>query len=121
VPILTWKESINWKKHIKEDRQAVTTDIQISSNAYALNIDEDLDDGFRKNSIIIVDPEIKPSDKDYIISYKGDAKTPLLKRLQKYEGSLYLKPLVSGIPPTLFTEEYRVLGVVRQIKLTFNN
>ncbi|MDX2165043.1 MAG: helix-turn-helix transcriptional regulator [Gammaproteobacteria bacterium] len=117
VPILTWKEAINWKAHLKKESPVVTTDIDISSSAYALKIEEDLDDGFRKNSTIIIDPEVEAENMDYLISYKSDSKLPILKQLREHDGDLYLKPLVRGIAPTPFKEEYIVLGVVRQIKL----
>lgn len=119
VPLLSWKEAIDWKSAIKEKNPSILTEVEISQNSYALKIEEDLDDGFRKNSIIIIDPDLEAEDKDYLVSFKKDSKIPLLKQLRKYDGILYLKPLMTGIAPAPLTDDYFILGVVRQIKLTF--
>ena len=121
IPLLTWKEAINWETHIKskEKRQTVLTDINISDEAYALKLDTNLEDGFRKNAIIIADPTLEPENLDYVISYKENSKIPALKQLQEYDNAFYLKPLISGFSIDLFTKEYSILGVIKQIKLDF--
>jgi SOS-response transcriptional repressor LexA len=117
IPILSWEQATAWPNIEIDKKQAtVSTDIDIGGNTFALEIMEDDWAGFPKNSLIIVDPNINPSAKDYLVVHKAGIRVATLKKFVDYEGAFYLAPLNDNFRTVPYNEEYRILGVVVQIR-----
>ncbi len=121
IPIISWSQATIWiaERNSIKNLPLVSTDIKVSRNSFALEIIEDMNDGFRKGSIIIVDPKLEPEDIDYVIAFKNQSNDATLKQLRIYDGEKYLKPLNNEFSTVLLTDEYTIVGVVRQIKFDF--
>jgi len=118
ISIITWQHAIEWpnSKHEFQSR-FITTDMKVGDHAFALEILDDHHENFQKGSIIIVDPSASASHRDYVISYKKGSHHASLKQLLAHEGDIYLKPTNSEFKTTLMNENYRILGVVVQVRM----
>lgn len=117
VPIIQWQQVLDWPNvEILNTSDSFTfTDVEIGQNPYALVVEEEDWVGFLKNSILIIDPVLKPEHKDYAIVYKIGQSSPTLKQVMIDEDKIYLKPLNTYFSPTPFDENHRFLGVLVQI------
>jgi len=116
IPIISWEQATRWNlKKIKSEK-FVKTDIEVSAQTCALEIEDDDYEGFNKGSIIIVDYHVKPDDRDYILVKKEKEKKASLKQYLYYEGKAYLKPVKKLFEITPYDNSYKILGVVLQVK-----
>ena len=118
IPLITWKQVVSWPNNYDKAKKytLIATDIGVGKNAYALKVLDEMEDGFRKGSMIIVDPNIEPNDMDYVIAHKVGSAEASLKNFRVYDGEIYLKPLNKHFNSTVFNQDYKVLGTVVQIK-----
>lgn len=118
VPLIQWQQTIDWKKSKNQERDDsfVLVDIDVGQNPYALKVEEDDWLTISKGSILIINTEIQPEHKDYIIVHKIGQNNSTLKQVMIDEGKIYLKPMNPYFQPTVFDESYLFLGVLIQIR-----
>lgn len=117
VPLIGWKQTINWNKSEKIEltNDIVLADIDAGKFPYALKVEKDDWPEISKGSILIINSEILPEHKDYAIVYKS-GQTPTLKQVLIEEEKIFLKSLNPYFPPSFFDESYKFLGVLMQIR-----
>lgn len=122
VPLIDWRDAIAWQENYTFDRQfpSVVTEINVSPNAFALKLPEDYDNGFKKDSIIIINPGKVANHMDFVVTHKSGHNEASLKQLIDYENDKFLKPLREGVTAAKVDEEHQILGVVKQIKLNMD-
>jgi len=118
VPLIEWRQIIDW---LKPDRQTrtnsyVLVDIDVGENAFALKVEEDDWSTITKGSVLIINIEITPEHKDYVIVYKKGQIIPTLKQVLIDDEKIYLKPMNPYFQPTLFDQSHQFLGVLMQIR-----
>lgn len=121
-PIIPWSRVMDW---LSGNREAAVSEMQgtipsfnASHNGYALRIESESminDDGgqrtFLPGTVIIVDPEVKPKSKSFIVISR-DSKEPILRQYVKEGGEIRIKPLDPTFDPFYLTETDKILGVV---------
>lgn len=90
----------------------------VAGNYYALTIDTDLyEPTFPNNSLLIINPDIKPEDRSYILVQRKN--TPLNYSIKKYvlEGNQsYFYPINPKLPVEIYEENlYTIAGVILEI------
>jgi SOS-response transcriptional repressor LexA len=117
VPILTWQQATQWPHTSIEQNPSITTEANMGSNSYALKVAEENIEGFHSNSILVVDPSLKPQNRDYVVSLKQGNDAATLKQILMHEDDTYLKPMNSDFKTTIMDESYRILGIVVQVRM----
>ena len=96
IPIIDWALIKNWKDIYKNYIPSETVDASndISKTSFALRIvDERYEPLFKRNSLLIVDPRLKVSNRDYtIVEQKGEV---LIKQII-IDKKIIEKDLISG-------------------------
>lgn len=119
IPKITWEEAIKWPNVINENRSFLTIEKKFNEQSYALSMLDDLA-FLAKDTLLIVDPVMKPSHKDYVIVHKENQKLPSLREYYIDEEIIYLKPLVNGLQISHLEPTHKILGVMveyrKQIK-----
>lgn len=117
IPLIGWEDVLNWPASNVEEKYFILSDLDAGPNTYALEVEEDDWANFMKKSILIIDPDLKPEHKDYVVVYKKGTARPAMKQLFIDEDRLYLKPLNLDVKPTLIDDNYQFLGVLIQVKM----
>lgn len=101
-------------------KQTIATDIDMSDVVFALVVnDEDLE-GVQTGTVLLIDPIIPPEHRDFVIAHRAGQKTPNLKKLLVHEGERYLKPLNDEFKTVQLDNQYRIIGVVVQMRMDRN-
>lgn len=117
VPIISWEESIHWPYAMTtEQTNFILTDIDCGEKSFALRVENNDWIGFMQGSLLIINPDLKPEDKDYVIVYKKGQKQPTLRRFLIDEEKKYLKPLNLDFKTLPVDYSYCFLGVLVQIR-----
>ncbi len=94
VPLIGWESILEWLENknscILNDH--ITTDVELSSTAFALVVSEDNWITFPKGINLIIDPEKEPKHKSYIIVFNKLLAAPFFYQLLTFDGAYYLKP-----------------------------
>lgn len=124
VPLLSWEEAIHWQEIIpnrKNQRTVVTTD-KVSDNAYALvTKDTTMQPKFPENTILIINPEVEPKNKDYVVVHLADQNEATFKQLLFDGSQKYLKPLNTdfAVTPIHNNKTCHFLGVLAEARMRF--
>ena len=79
----------------------------ISINSYAL------DPAFQSNSIIIMDPDLKPIEGDYVLCHLGTSyDAPVFRQIFLDGSNYYFKPINPGFGDMKHYEHFNMIGVV---------
>ncbi len=84
-------------------------------NVYGISINSDaLSPAFQANSIIIIDPDLKPVESDYVLCCLGDGEVdvPVFRQLFIDGSSYYFKPINPGFGEMKHYDNYKILGVI---------
>lgn len=115
--LLSWEEAIKWPNiKMEKSHEIITTESGYGKKAYALQVEEVDWENLAKGTILLIDPDVKPEHRDFVILHKDGQKTPTLKQVLYDEEQLYLKHMAQGYGITIFTQEYKILGVVVEYK-----
>ena len=122
IPLLTWEQAVDWPNLSEQNKltQSVSIDLGLSENAYALIIkDTTMEPRFPENTIIIIDPDLQPHDRDFAIIHIDGQQLPTFKQVLIDGDTTYLKPLNPDFKTILLDKKYRFLGVMVQAKMDF--
>lgn len=121
IPIITWEQAVTWpesKSNLKRINY-IRTDSKVSKHAFGLVMNETMNDGFLKSAVVIFDPDLKPSENNYVLVYKKSSKIPSIKQLKLYDDEAYLKPLNEQFNSVTLNKDYKILAVAKQIRFDF--
>lgn len=121
IPILSWKEVVDWPSTRNQSHGTVTSECDYSPNSYALVVEEDGWECLAKGTILLVDPVLVAKHRDFAIIYKEGQEISTLKQILYDEDQIYLKPFVEGYNIAQFTREHHILGVVVELKKRLRN
>lgn len=117
VPIISWEEALLWplKKNeynLFSHEHWIITEKLVSSSTFALISKPFMEPRFRKNSILIIDPEAEYSDQKFII-ISLDKKHVTIRQIIYDNSDIYLKHFDSTIPSIKFIQnDYLTLGII---------
>jgi SOS-response transcriptional repressor LexA len=119
VPVISWQQAIHWPRaqYTHHQSRYVTTELNLSDHAFALDIEDDYLDSFHRGTKLIVDSTTEPNHGDYVISHKKASPIASLNQILKHEADTYLKPTNPDFKTTLMDEHYRLIGVVVQARM----
>lgn len=117
VPIITWQQAVLWPNIDTSELNAVSTDLELGANTFALTVNEDDWQGFLKETILIIDPTKIPSHKNYVVAHKKDVEKATLYMLLKHEDETYLKHPCAGYKTAVLDDSYAIIGTLVQIRM----
>lgn len=122
IPLLDWEQALEWpalSAHQKPTR-SISVDLNLGEHAYALSIkDTTMEPRFPEGTIIIVDPTLQPSDRDYAVVQVDGYKLPTFKQVLIDGQTVYLKPLNPDFKTIPLDKGYKFLGIVVQARVDF--
>jgi SOS-response transcriptional repressor LexA len=123
IPILEWEDTLAWifKKdsyNFYSHKEWITTEKMVSKNSFALYSKPFMEPRFRKNSLLIVDPEAKLQDGKFVV-IALDNKNITVRQILIDEPIIYLKHFDSTIPSIEYKNNiHNILGVIVEARLS---
>ena len=119
IPILSWEEVLHWQDNTLSTKKFITTTQAVSVNAYALiTKDTTMQPKFPENTTLLVDPDLQPKNRDYVIVNVGNNEQATFKQLLFDGSDKYLKPLNADFKVTrIDNQPHRFLGVVTEARI----
>ena len=74
---------------------------------------------FPEGTVLIIDPAIKPTNRDFAVVHIEGQKAPTFKQILMDGNTFYLKPLNPDFKPFPLDMPHRFLGVVVQSRMDF--
>lgn len=95
LPLINWEEASVWnQKHKTKSENYIVVDVKVSSQAYALTVmDGAMEPIFLQGTTLILDPDVSPIDRNYIIVLLKNANIPIFRQLIIDGQNKLLKPL----------------------------
>lgn len=115
IPLLSWQECD--VATCGAVAKKIATELSLSEQAFALQVEEYDLAVFPPRSLLIVEPGISPTSGDYVIVTKTQQQVASIKKYIIETDQLYLKSLVPGLGIAELTDEYQIRGVVVQYKV----
>lgn len=122
VPVISWETAAKWQ-NVRPKLQVekfIRLDAQLSGYTYALEIeDTTMEPTFMKGTCIIVEPELEPIDRDYVVVlFKGQTKS-VFRQILFSGDETFLKSLNPDFDTLQSTKNCKVLGVAVQGHINF--
>jgi SOS-response transcriptional repressor LexA len=126
IPLINWKEIPLWLEHDTAEFLEFTSIIGlVGKKTFALKLNDlnsNIDDPeFRDNSIIIVEPDIRPRNRDYVVIKHLQNNHYLLRQLLIDGINQYLKPLNSEASSRKISVKEKIIGVVIENRRAYIN
>lgn len=121
IPLIHWKDILNISKNRNHlaFSSLLIRDITLNENSFALVIRDNNTTNFLAGSLLVIDPSLKGRNRDFIIVYKkGETKPQLMQKII-YENKIYLKNLTIESEIIKFSDFYKIIGVVIQIRMNY--
>ncbi len=118
VPLISWVQAGQWSEvadpyaaGVAEDW--ILTGAKVGPHAYALRVRGDsMEPEFSEGDIIIVDPDIQPTNGRFVIARLDDAQEATFKQLVTDGGRQYLKPVNPRYPIIEVNENASFCGAI---------
>jgi SOS-response transcriptional repressor LexA len=120
IPILAWEQAFYWQETIsgikhKTIDEWVLTDPNIDGGSFALIFKGDsMFPQFYENTILIIDTNQAPKNRDFVIAYCHDNKETLFRQLIVDGSYKFLKPINTIFPTLQIKELDQIIGLVVQ-------
>ncbi|MCO6504206.1 MAG: hypothetical protein J6568_02150 [Snodgrassella sp.] len=116
IPLLSWEEAGDWQETddtLPKDRYIhVPAYHKPSDKTFVLKVlGDSMEPEFVSSDYIIIEPDLEPQDKNFIIVYENEAEA-MLKQLIIEGSRQYLKPLNPRYPIIAMTNQFKICGVV---------
>lgn len=124
IPIIPWENILSWKFvhenfNTNTHNNWITTEKELSTKSFAIKSKPFMEPRFRKNSILVVDPDVSIVDgKFVVISVNNEAAT--VKQVLVDGASTYLKSLNSSIPTILLDSSVEIIGVIVEARINLD-
>ena len=121
IPLIHWKDILNTPKNRSQlaFSSLLIRDIALNENSYALVIKDNKTNNFLAGSLLVINPNLKGRNRDFVIVLKkGQCKPQLMQKLI-YENKVYFKNLNAESEIIKFSNQYKVLGVIIQIRMNY--
>jgi transcriptional regulator with XRE-family HTH domain len=123
VPIIAWENTLKCNKARQEQALSslLISDVYLSKAAYALIIKKSQWNNLLAGSLLVIDPQLEFNDRDFIIVSEKTQQFPQLYQVLIFEKKNYLKLSDFNAEIIPFTNNYKNLGVVTQIRTNYKN
>jgi len=117
VPLISYVQAGNWREAIDNyqpgsGERMIPVTVPVGRHTFALRVSGDsMEPEFVEGEIIVVEPDLEPLHKDYIVAKNGGDAT--FKQLWKEDGEWYLKPLNDRYPIKPLKDS-QIIGVIRE-------
>lgn len=121
IPLIHWKDIINTPKNrcCLAFSSLLIRDITLNENSFALVIKDNNTNNFLAGSLLVIDPSLKGRNRDFIIVHKKGISKPQLMQKIIYANKTYLKKLNTESEIIQFSDLYKILGAVIQIRMNY--
>lgn len=119
VPLLSWDQVSHWPKLKKMPigSDCVYTDLVLSQQGFAVKVqDTTMRPRFPEETLLLVEPEIKPTDRSYVIFKMAHKPQAVFRQFFTDGNSYYLNPMNPAFEKLVIGSEDICLGVVVQIR-----
>lgn len=122
IPIIAWKETKDWENvinQLKPDRHFdwITIDPSVDQAKFAIRINgESMWPQFQTNTILIIAPEKKEKNKDFVIAYIKKSDEIVFRQLIVEDRYKFLKAINNIFPTIQFEDSDKIIGVVIQTR-----
>lgn len=121
IPVISWETIKEFLSNNDESKnfseKTILSESDLGPKSYALIVDNSDWDYFSQGTILVIDKNAEPQNRDFIIVSKDAHKTPTLKQLLIDEAdNKYLKPMNSSFKILTMDENYEILGVMKQAR-----
>ncbi len=118
VPLINWKMAVNWKDISgtkQEIKKFIRLDTRLSDYAYALEIeDTTMEPTFMKGTYIIVEPDLEPYDRDYVIVLLNKQIKPVFRQVLFDGEKMFLKTINTNFDIIQSVKNSKIIGVAVQ-------
>lgn len=123
IRILDWSKGCLANVETAISAETVTTDANVSESSFALHMnDSSMDMQFPQGSLLIFDPQRKPSDRCFVLAYTEKEETYFFRQLIWSGSERYLKSLspdLISVPLRKLEKNDKILGVLAQTKIEY--
>lgn len=126
IPIIEPENICKWidsnEQYSVESYYSTMQQIYLDKKCYAIKInDSSMAPRFEIGTVLIVDPSLSPNENDFVVVFTDLSKTPIVRHLIKKNDRFILMPINLNLYKEIYMKnEYRFLGVVRQIFYEFS-
>ncbi len=123
IPLISWEDALDWPNihaNLRSDGWNAwsSTDATVSPMAFALRVKgEAMAPRFPEGTLLIVDPEYKPQDKDFVVVKVANQSQATFKQLLFDGDDAYLKPLNPEFNTARMDKRQTILGVMIQARV----
>ena len=115
VPLRSWGNLDS--KEVNLLQQGFITTLCTAENAFALRVEEDINEKYSYNTVIIVEPTTKFNHSDEIVVSISGTK-PVIRKVYPDGTDIYLEIPSSNLPKKLHnTETIKIYGVIRESRI----
>lgn len=121
VPVIHWKDILNTPKNRNylAFSSVLIRDVILHENCFSLVLKANHTHNFLADSLLVIDPSLKGRNRDFIIVHKKGVSKPLLMQKIIYQNKTYLKNLSNKSEIIIFSDLYKIIGVVIQIRMNY--
>lgn len=121
IPLIHWKDILNFPKNRNHlaFSSLLIRDITLNENSFALVIKDNNTNNFLAGSLLVIDPSLRGRNRDFVIVYKEGGMKPQLMQKIIYKNKTYLKNLSTEPEIIEFSDLYKIIGVVIQIRMNY--
>lgn len=117
LPIILWTDAVNFPSvKITDKTPSILKTQNATDSCYALEIQNDMMCrrlmSFQPGTKIIVNPDLKPNNFDYVVAYESGADVAFMRRYVKDGLQIQLNALNSQYRNIMLTDTVKILGVV---------
>lgn len=122
IPLLEWEQVLPWPKLIQKSGPfpTISTDIELGQHAYAIAVrDTTMEPRFPEGTVLIVDPNLKPTNLDFAIVHVEGHSLPNFKQVLIDGEQTILKSLNTDFKTLLLEKPHKFFGVMVQARMSF--
>lgn len=122
LPLLSWEQALEWPHltDFSKPTQSISTDLHMSEGSFALTVkDTTMEPRFPEGTVLLVDPGLQPTDRDYAIVHVDGYALPTFKQVLIDGSTTYLKPLNPDFKTIALDKKHKFLGVMVQARMDF--
>ena len=115
LPIYTWEQLPNLNKiEHSVSLKKIAVGCEISHQGFAVELTGNEGENITQGALLIVDPLLNPKAGSLVVVQKNQEMAAVKKYFMN-DGTIYLKPLFSGMAVFPLTNDYLILGTAMQI------
>lgn len=125
VPLLTWEQITPWLTPHSSftTQEMLQVDVPLEEGSFAVTVnDASMEPQFPRGTILVIDPNKPPKDRNFVIATLGDCQKVIFRQLLTDGIHRYLRPLspeFTQFGMKTMSDEDKILGVVLQARKNY--